>query len=150
MIVYYSYYIYNIFFPVLYMSHIYEESDHSLQSSYLLEHFLLLLQMVASDGVQQSVPVTVNILIIDANDNTPTFSQVSYNIDVFTNMQAGETVIQVSSTLMYNLNINIAKYSVNYALFFFIFLYYHVQHKMLNHCFWKKPFLTHICTFLSF
>lgn len=87
------------------MSHIYEESDHSLQSSYLLEHFLLLLQMVASDGVQQSVPVTVNVLIIDANDNTPTFSQVSYNIDVFTNMQAGETVIQVSSAFMCNLNI---------------------------------------------
>ncbi|GAA6067142.1 protocadherin-15a isoform X1 [Tachysurus ichikawai] len=53
--------------------------------------------MVASDGVQQSVPVTVNILVIDANDNTPTFSQVSYNIEVFTNMQPGETVIQLTA-----------------------------------------------------
>ncbi|MCI4376456.1 hypothetical protein PGIGA_G00188630 [Pangasianodon gigas] len=53
--------------------------------------------MVASDGVQQSMPVRVNILVIDANDNTPTFSQVSYNIEVFTNMQAGETVILLTA-----------------------------------------------------
>lgn len=91
------------------MSHIHQESVHSLQSSYLLEHFLLLLQMVASDGVQQSVPVSVNILVIDANDNTPTFSQVSYNIEVFTNMQPGETVIQVSSAFKYKLFIKTSK-----------------------------------------
>lgn len=54
--------------------------------------------MVASDGVQRSMPVTVNIAVIDANDNTPTFSQVSYNVEVFTNMLPGETVIQVSNT----------------------------------------------------
>ncbi|XP_037394710.1 protocadherin-15a isoform X2 [Pygocentrus nattereri] len=53
--------------------------------------------MVASDGVQQSLPVTVNIAIIDANDNTPTFSQVSYTVEVFTNMQPGETVIQLTA-----------------------------------------------------
>lgn len=52
-------------------------------------------QMVASDGVQQSSPVTVNILVIDANDNTPTFAKVSYNVEVFTDMQPGETVVQV-------------------------------------------------------
>lgn len=51
--------------------------------------------MIASDGVQQSIPVTVNILVIDANDNTPTFTKVSYNVEVFTNMQPGETVLQV-------------------------------------------------------
>lgn len=54
--------------------------------------------MVASDGVQQSSPVTVNILVIDANDNTPTFAQVSYSVEVFTDMQPGETVIQLSAT----------------------------------------------------
>lgn len=53
------------------------------------------LQMVASDGVQQSSPVTVNILVIDANDNTPTFAKVSYSVEVFTDMQPGETVLQV-------------------------------------------------------
>lgn len=51
--------------------------------------------MVASDGVQQSSPVTVNILVIDANDNTPTFTEVSYSVEVFTDMQPGETVLQV-------------------------------------------------------
>ncbi|KAK3573779.1 hypothetical protein QTP86_032950 [Hemibagrus guttatus] len=64
--------------------------DREMQTNYTFK-------MVASDGVQQSVPVTVNILIIDANDNTPTFSQVSYNIEVFTNMQPGETVIQLTA-----------------------------------------------------
>uniref|UniRef100_A0AAV2JJ64 Cadherin domain-containing protein n=1 Tax=Knipowitschia caucasica TaxID=637954 RepID=A0AAV2JJ64_KNICA len=54
--------------------------------------------MVASDGVQQSQPVTVNILVIDANDNTPTFPKVSYSVEVFTDMQHGETVIQLSAT----------------------------------------------------
>uniref|UniRef100_A0A7N8WPK8 Protocadherin-related 15a n=1 Tax=Mastacembelus armatus TaxID=205130 RepID=A0A7N8WPK8_9TELE len=53
--------------------------------------------MVASDGVQQSRPVTVNILVIDANDNTPTFAKVSYSVEVFTNMQPGETVLQVTA-----------------------------------------------------
>ncbi|XP_057705000.1 protocadherin-15 isoform X5 [Corythoichthys intestinalis] len=53
--------------------------------------------MLASDGVQQSVPVTVNILVIDANDNTPTFAQVSYSVDLFTDMQPGETVLQLTA-----------------------------------------------------
>lgn len=51
--------------------------------------------MSASDGVQQSGPVTVNILVVDANDNTPTFGEVSYSVEVFTDMQPGETVLQV-------------------------------------------------------
>ncbi|XP_041645580.1 protocadherin-15a [Cheilinus undulatus] len=53
--------------------------------------------MVASDGVQQSIPVTVNILVIDANDNTPTFAEVSYSVEVFTDMQPGETVLQLTA-----------------------------------------------------
>ncbi|XP_070697241.1 protocadherin-15-like [Pempheris klunzingeri] len=53
--------------------------------------------MVASDGVQQSSPVTVNILVIDANDNTPTFAEVSYSVDVFTDMLPGETVLQLTA-----------------------------------------------------
>uniref|UniRef100_A0A8C2ZGN5 Protocadherin-15 n=1 Tax=Cyclopterus lumpus TaxID=8103 RepID=A0A8C2ZGN5_CYCLU len=54
--------------------------------------------MVASDGVQQSIPVTVNILVIDANDNTPMFDEVSYSVEVFTDMQLGETVLQLTAT----------------------------------------------------
>uniref|UniRef100_A0A3Q3DXS1 Protocadherin-15 n=1 Tax=Hippocampus comes TaxID=109280 RepID=A0A3Q3DXS1_HIPCM len=53
--------------------------------------------MVASDGVQRSGPVTVNILVVDANDNAPTFAQVSYSVDLFTDMQPGETVLQLTA-----------------------------------------------------
>ncbi|NXC25982.1 PCD15 protein, partial [Campylorhamphus procurvoides] len=53
--------------------------------------------MTASDGVQESVPVTVNILVIDANDNTPTFSNISYNVKIYTDMKPGEGVIKLSA-----------------------------------------------------
>ncbi|TMS04342.1 Protocadherin-15 [Larimichthys crocea] len=53
--------------------------------------------MMASDGVQHSIPVTVNIVVIDANDNTPTFAEVSYTVEVFTNMLPGETVLQLTA-----------------------------------------------------
>ncbi|KAJ8248370.1 hypothetical protein GJAV_G00241300 [Gymnothorax javanicus] len=53
--------------------------------------------MVASDGVQESMPVMVNILVLDANDNTPTFSDVSFSVDVFTDMQPGDSVLQLSA-----------------------------------------------------
>ncbi|XP_051504158.1 protocadherin-15a [Myxocyprinus asiaticus] len=53
--------------------------------------------LVATDGVQQSRPVTVDIVVIDANDNTPTFTQVSYSVEVFTNMLPGETVQQLTA-----------------------------------------------------
>lgn len=32
---------------------------------------------------------------MDANDNTPTFANVSYNVNLFTDMIPGETVLQV-------------------------------------------------------
>ncbi|XP_037996074.1 protocadherin-15 isoform X4 [Motacilla alba alba] len=53
--------------------------------------------MTASDGVQESVPVTVNILVIDANDNSPTFSNISYNVKIYTDMQPGEGVIKLTA-----------------------------------------------------
>lgn len=55
--------------------------------------------MTASDGVQESAPVTVNILVIDANDNSPTFSNISYNVKIYTDMRPGEGVIKVISDL---------------------------------------------------
>lgn len=51
--------------------------------------------MIASDGVQESTPVTVNIVVIDANDNSPTFSNISYNVKIYTDMRPGEGVIKV-------------------------------------------------------
>ncbi|NXD44229.1 PCD15 protein, partial [Copsychus sechellarum] len=53
--------------------------------------------MTASDGVQESVPVTVNILVIDANDNTPTFSNISYSVKIYTDMRPGEGVIKLTA-----------------------------------------------------
>ncbi|KAM9379881.1 protocadherin-15 isoform 1-T1 [Phaethornis superciliosus] len=53
--------------------------------------------MTASDGVQESVPVTVNILVVDANDNTPTFSNISYNVKVYTDMMPGEGIIKLTA-----------------------------------------------------
>ncbi|NWY68542.1 PCD15 protein, partial [Erithacus rubecula] len=53
--------------------------------------------MTASDGVQESVPVTVNILVIDANDNTPTFPNISYNVKIYTDMKPGEGVIKLTA-----------------------------------------------------
>lgn len=56
--------------------------------------------MAASDGVQESAPVTVNIVVIDANDNSPTFSNISYNVKIYTDMRPGEGVIKVISSLL--------------------------------------------------
>ncbi|NWU03900.1 PCD15 protein, partial [Urocynchramus pylzowi] len=53
--------------------------------------------MTASDGVQESTPVTVNILVIDANDNSPTFSNISYNVKIYTDMKPGEGVIKLTA-----------------------------------------------------
>uniref|UniRef100_A0A8C4H927 Cadherin domain-containing protein n=1 Tax=Dicentrarchus labrax TaxID=13489 RepID=A0A8C4H927_DICLA len=64
--------------------------DRETQDSYTFT-------LVASDGVQQSVPVTVKITVLDANDNTPTFTNVSYNVNLFTDMMPGETVLQLSA-----------------------------------------------------
>ncbi|XP_061229803.1 protocadherin-15 isoform X1 [Neopsephotus bourkii] len=53
--------------------------------------------MTASDGVQESIPVTVNILVIDANDNSPTFSNISYSVKIYTDMSPGEGVIKLTA-----------------------------------------------------
>ncbi|NXJ70074.1 PCD15 protein, partial [Rostratula benghalensis] len=53
--------------------------------------------MAASDGVQESAPVTVNIVVLDANDNSPTFSNISYNVKIYTDMRPGEGVIKLTA-----------------------------------------------------
>ncbi|XP_034716720.1 protocadherin-15-like isoform X2 [Etheostoma cragini] len=64
--------------------------DRETQDSYTFT-------LLASDGVQQSIPVTVTITVLDANDNSPTFANVSYNVNVFTDMVPGDTVLQLSA-----------------------------------------------------
>ncbi|KAM4525021.1 protocadherin-15-like [Odontesthes bonariensis] len=64
--------------------------DRETQDSYTFT-------LLASDGVQQSAPVTVTITVLDANDNTPTFPNISYSVNLFTDMMPGETVLQLSA-----------------------------------------------------
>lgn len=54
--------------------------------------------MLASDGVHISSPVTVNITVMDTNDNTPTFPDVSYSIRVYTDVLPGEVMFRVIDT----------------------------------------------------
>uniref|UniRef100_A0A8C1ZZN0 Protocadherin-related 15b n=1 Tax=Cyprinus carpio TaxID=7962 RepID=A0A8C1ZZN0_CYPCA len=64
--------------------------DHEEQPSYVFT-------MTASDGVQESSPVTVDITVIDTNDNTPTFPNVSYSVNVYTDIQPGDTILQLTA-----------------------------------------------------
>ncbi|XP_037353589.1 protocadherin-15-like [Talpa occidentalis] len=50
--------------------------------------------ITAFDGIQESKPVIVNIRVMDANDNTPTFPEISYDVYVYTDMSPGDSVIQ--------------------------------------------------------
>ncbi|XP_021094790.1 protocadherin-15 isoform X4 [Heterocephalus glaber] len=53
--------------------------------------------ITAFDGVQESEPVVVNIRVLDANDNTPTFPEISYDIYVYTDMRPGDSIIQLTA-----------------------------------------------------
>ncbi|XP_060225350.1 protocadherin-15 isoform X1 [Meriones unguiculatus] len=53
--------------------------------------------ITAFDGVQESKPVVVNIRVMDANDNTPTFPEISYDVFVYTDMSPGDSVIQLTA-----------------------------------------------------
>ncbi|XP_062959083.1 protocadherin-15 isoform X2 [Cynocephalus volans] len=53
--------------------------------------------ITAFDGVQESDPVIINIRVMDANDNTPTFPEISYDVYVYTDMSPGDSVIQLAA-----------------------------------------------------
>ncbi|KAM9052160.1 protocadherin-15 [Megaptera novaeangliae] len=53
--------------------------------------------ITAFDGVQESEPIIVNIRVMDANDNTPTFPEISYDVYVYTDMNPGDSVIQLTA-----------------------------------------------------
>uniref|UniRef100_A0A5F9CP39 Protocadherin-15 n=1 Tax=Oryctolagus cuniculus TaxID=9986 RepID=A0A5F9CP39_RABIT len=53
--------------------------------------------ITAFDGVQESEPVVINIRVMDANDNTPTFPEISYDVYVYTDMSPGDSVIQLTA-----------------------------------------------------
>lgn len=84
-------------------THLLSVAHFLLQEECILSNFFhlfcLFFQLLASDGVQQSVPVPVTITVLDANDNTPTFDNVSYSVNLFTDIIPGETVIEVHTSL---------------------------------------------------
>lgn len=45
---------------------------------------------------------TINILLLDENDNNPTFRGTPYKQDLFTNMTAGMSILQVLEVLSKN------------------------------------------------
>ncbi|XP_004369943.1 protocadherin-15 isoform X8 [Trichechus manatus latirostris] len=53
--------------------------------------------ITAFDGVQESKPVIINIRVMDANDNTPTFPEISYDVYVYTDMSPGDSVLQLTA-----------------------------------------------------
>ncbi|XP_045423997.1 protocadherin-15 isoform X3 [Lemur catta] len=53
--------------------------------------------ITAFDGVQESEPVIVSIRVMDANDNTPAFPEISYDVYVYTDMHPGDSVIQLTA-----------------------------------------------------
>lgn len=84
---------------------------------------LLFLQLLASDGVQQSIPVTVTITVLDANDNTPTFANVSYNVNLFTDMMSGETVLKVRTEKHTNKKSSYRTRGMFLVIYFRVFVY---------------------------
>lgn len=71
------------------------------------------------------MPVTVNIFVLDANDNSPTFSNISYNVKIYTDMRPGESVIKVIEQFLFS------EFSAN-------FLIKIIRHGKINLCYGTK------------
>lgn len=80
---------------------IFHRQSRTLSSAVKIHHTFscLFFQLLASDGVQHSIPVPVTITVLDANDNAPTFANVSYSVNLFTDITPGEAVIEVYTIL---------------------------------------------------
>ncbi|KAI1240359.1 hypothetical protein IHE44_0008776 [Lamprotornis superbus] len=57
------------------------------------------LQVTATDHLppHEKVNSTINIMLLDENDNSPTFRDTSYRKDIFLNMTAGMDILQVAA-----------------------------------------------------
>ena len=57
------------------------------------------LLIIASDGVASPVPanVTIEVMVLDENDNIPSFSDVSYTISIPENISPGSMILTVSA-----------------------------------------------------
>lgn len=64
----------------------------------------LFLQVTARDHLppNEEVNSTINIVLLDENDNSPTFRDTPYRRDIFLNMTAGMAILQVLEKLSKN------------------------------------------------
>ena len=65
--------------------------DHEVQAVYYLA-------IVTSDGVHDSVPVNLTIIVIDINDSPPTYTSSSLQFTVAENLEVGHMVASVAAT----------------------------------------------------
>ena len=65
--------------------------DHEVQAVYNLA-------IIASDGVHESVPVNLTIIVIDINDSPPTYTLSSLQFTVAENLEVGRIVASVAAT----------------------------------------------------
>ena len=65
--------------------------DHEVQDVYNLG-------IVASDGVHQSSPVSLTVIITDINDSPPTYASSSLQFSVAENLEVGRMVVSVAAT----------------------------------------------------
>ena len=65
--------------------------DHEVQAVYNLG-------IVASDGVHESVPVNLTIIVIDINDSPPTYTSSSLQFTVAENLEVGRMVASLAAT----------------------------------------------------
>ncbi|XP_078600673.1 protocadherin Fat 4-like [Branchiostoma floridae x Branchiostoma japonicum] len=81
------------------------ELDREVRASYQLE-------VTARDGTGQSSasPATIDVTVVDIQDNPPEFSQPGYNFVIFENVEIGKSVGMVSATFR-DVNAN-ATYSI--------------------------------------
>ncbi|XP_065814557.1 protocadherin alpha-8 isoform X29 [Labrus bergylta] len=69
----------------------------SLDREQKKEH-LLILTAVDGGKPQRSGTLNVSIVVLDINDNRPTFSQDTYQIEIYENVSVGTTVTRVNAT----------------------------------------------------
>lgn len=75
---------------------------HSFEQPSLLT--ALFMQVTATDHLSphQKVNSTINIVLLDENDNSPTFRDTPYRREIFHNMTAGMAILQVLEILSTN------------------------------------------------
>ncbi len=68
-----------------------------------VKDYLLTVQATDRGNPPLSSQATVNVTVVDANDNVPTFTQLAYSGQVPENVSIDDIVLQVRSKIVLNL-----------------------------------------------